>query len=166
MDAKLKSVLDNQQSRTVTMLSSLIAVQLELGYLPPEAMPAVAEYTGESVNDVWGVATFYTHFRFEPPGRHAIELCWGPSCQLFHAKRLMAVAEEFAGIARDGTNGKPVVAVLPGQIRDPKIRIDNQRLQREFDRVGVLAYTSLRRACSSLARFVAYHRRQESLGGD
>lgn len=77
-----------------------------------------------------------------------------------------AVAEEFAGIARDGTNGKPVVAVLPGQIRDPKIRIDHQRLQREFDKVGVLAYTSLRRACSSLARFVAYHRRQESLGGD
>lgn len=103
MDAKLKSVLDNQQSRTVTMLSSLIAVQLELGYLPPEAMPAVAEYTGESVNDVWGVATFYTHFRFEPPGQHAIELCWGPSCQLFHSKRLMAVAEEFAGSKFDST---------------------------------------------------------------
>ena len=103
MDAKLKSVLDNQQSRTVTMLSSLIAVQVELGYLPPEAMPAVAEYTGESVNDVWGVATFYTHFRFEPPGQHAIELCWGPSCQLFHAKRLMEVAEEFAGAKFDST---------------------------------------------------------------
>ncbi len=103
MDAKLKTILDHQQSRTVTVLSSLIAVQTELGYLPPETMPAVAAYTSASVNDVWGVATFYTHFRFEPPGRHSIELCRGLSCQLFRAKRLMALAEEFAGTTFDGT---------------------------------------------------------------
>lgn len=98
MDAKLKEILDQQASKTVTVLSSLIAVQEKLGYLPPEAIAAVAEHTGHSVNEVWGVATFYTHFRFEPPGRHTVELCWGPSCQLFKARRLMQMAEEHAGV--------------------------------------------------------------------
>lgn len=103
MDAKFRDILEHQRTKTHTVLSCLIAIQEKLGYLPPEAIPAVAEHTGQSVNDVWGVATFYTHFRFTPPGRHAIELCWGPSCQLFHAKRLMQIAEEFAGVPFDGT---------------------------------------------------------------
>ncbi len=99
MDAKYKEILDGQKKigRTVTMLSSLIWVQEALGYLPKDSIAAVAEYTGTSVNDVFGVATFYTQFRFEPPGKHQIELCWGPSCELFHSKGLMKQAEEFAG---------------------------------------------------------------------
>lgn len=103
MDARLKEILDHQPSQTVTVLSSLIAVQEAMGYLPPESIPAVAERTGATVNEVWGVATFYTHFRFHPPGRHTIELCWGPSCQLFKAKRLMQTAEVLTGVTFDGT---------------------------------------------------------------
>ena len=85
----LKQILETQRGRTTTVLSSLIAIQNHLGYLPPEAMEAVAEYTGQSVNDVWGVATFYTHFRFEPPTRYSVEVCWGPSCHLRGADKVM-----------------------------------------------------------------------------
>ncbi len=103
MDARLKKVLDAQK-RTVTVLSSLIAVQQALRYLPPESIPAVAEHTGASINDVYGVATFYTHFRFEPPGEHTVELCWGPTCQLFDSRGLMKIAEESTGITFDSTS--------------------------------------------------------------
>ena len=103
MDARLKKVLDAQK-RTVTVLSSLIAVQQALGYLPPESIPAVAEYTGASINEVYGVATFYTHFRFEPPGEHTVEVCWGPTCQLFDSRGLMKIAEESTGITFDSTS--------------------------------------------------------------
>lgn len=96
MDARFKSILESQQ-RTVTVLSSLIAVQEAVGYLPPESISAVAEFTGASVNEVWGVATFYSHFRFQPAGEHVIELCWGPSCQLFNSKRMMETVERRTG---------------------------------------------------------------------
>ncbi len=98
MDAKLKEILDGQHKigRTVTVLSSLIWIQEALGYLPKDSISAVAEYTKASVNDVYGVATFYTHFRFEPPGKHQVEICWGPSCHIFDSKGLMKQAEEFA----------------------------------------------------------------------
>ena len=102
MDASLRAILEIQ-TRTVTVLSSLIAIQEELGYLRPGAIPAVAELTGASVNEVYGVATFYTHFRFTPPGEHKIELCWGPSCHVLNAPHLREMAEEFVGIKGDGT---------------------------------------------------------------
>lgn len=102
MDPKIQKVLDSQ-TRTVTVLSCLIAIQESFGYLVEGAIPAVAQRTGASVNDAYSVATFYTHFRFQPPGEHQIELCWGPSCQIFRSDALMKQAEEFAGIKFNGT---------------------------------------------------------------
>ena len=85
----------------VTVLSALIDIQEQLHYLPPESIPAVAELTGVSVNDVYTVATFYTHFRFSPPGEHVIEACWGPSCHLRGASEVMAAAEKAVGATFD-----------------------------------------------------------------
>lgn len=104
MNVKLRTILENQK-RTVTVLSSLIAIQEEIGYLPEGALPAVAEFTGETVNEVYGVATFYTHFRFAPPGEHQIEICWGPSCHVVDAPSLRQLACEFTGLEADGTTG-------------------------------------------------------------
>lgn len=87
--SKIKAILETQRGRTITALSCLIAIQNNLGYLPPEAMEEVASFTGVSVNDVWGVATFYTHFRLEPPLKHAVEVCWGPSCHLRGGDKVM-----------------------------------------------------------------------------
>ena len=64
------------------MLSSLLAAQDELGYLPDEAIEEVATFTESTINEVWGVASFYTNFRFTPPGEHVVEVCWGPTCHL------------------------------------------------------------------------------------
>ena len=50
--------LANQEQKTVTILSSLLAVQDGVGYVPNEAIDAVAELTGSTINDVWGVASF------------------------------------------------------------------------------------------------------------
>lgn len=102
MDAKLRDILSSQR-RTITVLSSLIAVQNQLGYLPPEAIPAVAEFTGSTINEVYGVATFYTHFRFKPPGQHQIELCWGPACHIVNSPKLRHIIEDFTGLEEDGT---------------------------------------------------------------
>ena len=141
LDAKFREVLQRQR-RTVTVLSSLIAIQEEMGYLGEGAIPAVSEYTGASVNDVYGVATFYSHFRFTPPGEHQIEICWGPSCHIFDAPRLRGTAQEFAGLEGDGTteDGKYTVrglecagacALAPVGKIDGKLhgRLDDARLR-------------------------------------
>ena len=64
---QVRGALANQTARTVTMLSSLLAIEDEIGYIPQEAIEEVATFTNSTVNDVWGVASFYTNFRFTPP---------------------------------------------------------------------------------------------------
>ncbi len=103
MRDRISQALQRQDKDEVTVLSSLIEVQEELGYLPPESMPMVAEFTRASVNDVYGVATFYTHFRFTPPGAHTIEVCWGLSCHAMGASEIMQAVKEELGLEEEGT---------------------------------------------------------------
>ena len=81
----------DQKPKTVTVLSCLLAVEDEMGYIPAEAAEEVARVTSSTINDVWGVASFYTNFQFDPPGRHRVEVCWGPTC---HVKGVMPVIRQ------------------------------------------------------------------------
>lgn len=90
------------QKRTVTVLSSLLAAQDELGYLPDEAIEEVAAFTEASINDVWGVATFYKNFRFSPPAEHSVEVCWGPTCHLLGAPGILQEVQDTLGLSGEG----------------------------------------------------------------
>jgi NADH:ubiquinone oxidoreductase subunit E len=79
---RLLGAIKGQRRPTVTILSSLLAVQDELHYIPEAAIEEVATLMGTTINEVWGVASFYTNFRFTPPGQHTVEVCWGPTCHL------------------------------------------------------------------------------------
>ena len=87
-------VLKAQTQATITPLSSLLAVHDEIGYIPQEAIEEVAEFTNSTVNDIWGVASFYTNFRFTVPGDHSVEVCWGPTCHLVGAMDLLQAVQD------------------------------------------------------------------------
>lgn len=91
-----------QKRPTTTVLSSLLAAQDELGYLPGEAIEEVARLTDASINDVWGVASFYTNFRFEPPAEHMVEVCWGPTCHLVGASTILKQLLDDLGLTGEG----------------------------------------------------------------
>ena len=99
---RARQAIAGQPSNTVTVLSSLLAIQDELGYLPSEALEEVAIRTGVSGNDVWGVASFYPNFRFTQPPRHLVEVCWGPSCHLVGAQPLLQGLMASLGLSREG----------------------------------------------------------------
>ena len=92
----------SQSQPTVTVLSSLLAVEEELGYIPKEAVEAVAEHTNSTINDVWGVASFYPNFRFSPPSRTQVEVCWGTSCHIMGASRIAQAAMRALGLQAEG----------------------------------------------------------------
>ena len=99
---RIRKALESQSRPTVTVLSSLLAAQDELGYLPDEAIEEVAAYNDASINDVWGVATFYTNFRFTPPAEHTVEVCWGPTCHLVGATAILQRVLEDTGLSGEG----------------------------------------------------------------
>ena len=94
--------MQNQPQSTVTVLSSLLAVEDAIGYIPREAVEAVSQRMDATVNDVWAVATFYPNFRFEPPTEHRIEVCWGPSCHVMGATAIIAATQEALNLSDEG----------------------------------------------------------------
>ena len=63
----------------------------------------MATFTDTTINDVWGVASFYGNFRSSPPGRHVVEVCWGPSCHLGGAQRILEGLQDDLGVSGEGT---------------------------------------------------------------
>ena len=99
---RIKKAVHNQPQPTVTILSSLLAVEDELGYIPQEAVAEVAGFNRATINDVWAVVSFYPNFRTTPPGQHRVEVCWGPSCHLVGAMPVIAAVLEAVGLPAEG----------------------------------------------------------------
>ncbi|MCH7625088.1 MAG: NAD(P)H-dependent oxidoreductase subunit E [Chloroflexi bacterium] len=99
---RIRKAIASQTQSNVNVLSSLHAVLDELGYVPDEAIEEVAESAGTTINTVWGVASFYTNFRFTPPGDHIVEICWGPTCHLLGATVILQGVLDDLGMSDEG----------------------------------------------------------------
>ncbi len=133
--AIIREALSSQRSKTVTVLSSLLSVEDAVGYIPQEAVEEVASFTESTVNDVWGVASFYTNFRFTPPGDHMVEVCWGPSCHVRGAPEVLravldALNMNAEGEASDGRITLKYNTCLGACAQAPVMSIDHRLVGR------------------------------------
>lgn len=85
------------------LIPALQYVQSEEGYLPPEAMAAVAAHLGVSESKVFGVASFYSLFHFEPRGRNTVTVCRGTACHVRGSGVLLRELEKNLEIEDGGT---------------------------------------------------------------
>lgn len=95
------------------LLPILHAVQEEVGFVPPEAIPVIAESLNLSRAEVHGVVSFYHDFRTEPAGRHVVHVCRAESCQAVGAEALLAHACDRLGVDGHGTTADGVVTLEP-----------------------------------------------------
>ncbi len=79
------------------LLPALHAIQDQLGFVPDDAVPAIAAAFNLSRAEVHGVITFYHYFRTAPPARHIVQICRAESCQSMGADALLAHAEAALG---------------------------------------------------------------------
>lgn len=77
--------------------------QQQNGYVTEDAMRHVAELIDVTPAEVYGTASFYEMFRFEPTGKYLINLCGTMSCALLGAAELMHHAEHTLGIKAGST---------------------------------------------------------------
>jgi NADH-quinone oxidoreductase subunit E len=99
---RVRAALRGQKQPTVTVLSSLLAVQDALHYIPPEAVDETAAFCNSTANEVWSVASYYTNFRFTPPGKYVLDVCWGPTCHLMGAQKVLRAVQSKLGIDKEG----------------------------------------------------------------
>ena len=92
--------IGNEPEKTIPLLQE---IQRRRGFLPEELLEAVATETGMPISDIYGVATFYSQFRFTPSGKHLIKVCKGTACHVSGADILHSVITEELGIDDGGT---------------------------------------------------------------
>jgi formate dehydrogenase subunit gamma len=63
------------------MLPLLHAIQKELGWIPDDVIPVIADGLNLTRAEVFGIVTFYHDFRRAPPGRRVLRLCRAEACQ-------------------------------------------------------------------------------------
>jgi NADH-quinone oxidoreductase E subunit len=85
------------------VMPSLYIAQQEEGYITQEGLQAVAEAIGMTMADVESVATFYTMYLQQPPGKKVIKVCNSIACYLRNCDTLVEHLEQRLGIKRGET---------------------------------------------------------------
>jgi NADH-quinone oxidoreductase subunit E len=85
------------------LISILEEIQAKYGYLPEEAIRAVAQKTGRSLVDIYGIATFYRAFSLKPRGKHLVSVCLGTACHVRGGPRILDELQHQLGVSAGET---------------------------------------------------------------
>lgn len=96
------------------LIPILQRIQEKLGYISEDAIRGISPYLRISENQIYGVASFYSQFRFTEPGRNSLKVCMGTACHMRGGQILAEAVER-------------ELDVTPGQATKDK-RFDFQRV--------------------------------------
>ena len=101
------------------------------GYLSAKAIRRISRWLKVSEDQVYGVATFYAQFRFNPPGKHRIKVCLGTACHVVGARNFIEVLKADLNLSHgettlDGKFSLERVACLGCCALAPVVVIDDE----------------------------------------
>ena len=106
---EIARIVDKHRGERGELIAVLEEIQAKYSYLPEEALRVVAEETGRSLVDVYGVATFFRAFSLKPRGRHLLTCCLGTACHVRGAPRVVRELERQLEVkAGDTTNDREI----------------------------------------------------------
>lgn len=94
------------------LIETLHSVQEAFGFLEDPALIWVSRSLKVPPSKTYGVATFYSLFRFKPQGEHSCVVCMGTACYIKGAPKIIAAIEAYAGIKPGETTPDKKVSVL------------------------------------------------------
>lgn len=89
------------------VIRELRALQARYGFLPAEELRALAARLQVPLSQLHGVASFFPHFRLDPPASVEVRVCVDMACHLLGAERLRAALER-EGARVPGATVQPV----------------------------------------------------------
>jgi len=106
-------------------------IQNKDGFLSKDAVVEVGEFLKMPSSRIYGVATFYNQFRFEPNGKYHIQVCRGTACHVLGSSTVAQELEKKLGIkagrtTRDGLFSYEVVACIGACGLAPVISINGE----------------------------------------
>ena len=79
-EEKLLAVIEKHAGEKGAMMPILQEAQEIYGYLPIEVQKIIADKTGVSLEEIFGIVSFYAQFKLNPDGKYAIAVCLGTAC--------------------------------------------------------------------------------------
>ena len=92
------SILATHGNNRDDCIKLLQEIQVAYGYLPKEVLRYVTEHSRITMRQIYGVATFYEWFRFQPVGKHMIRTCSGTACHVNGARQTTGEVQDLLGI--------------------------------------------------------------------
>lgn len=113
------------------LIPILQRVQDVEGFLSQDAMIQIGQHLGLPVSKVYGVATFYNQFRFQPLGKHHCQVCRGTACHVKGSARVLEAIKQQLKVkpgetTRDGLYSLEVVACIGACGLAPVITVDGE----------------------------------------
>lgn len=93
LNVKIKEIFRNFSNDPGNLIPILQKVQKELGYISLPAIEEISSFLKLTESEIYGVASFYSQFRFNPRGRHSITVCLGTACHVRGGSILMEAFE-------------------------------------------------------------------------
>ena len=103
-EEKLIAVINAHKDVKGSMMPILQQAQEIYGYLPIEVQKIIARETGASVEEIFGIVTFYSQFKLNPNGKYAIAVCLGTACYVKGAQDLLDAIEAEIGVKAGDTS--------------------------------------------------------------
>ena len=103
-EEKLVAVCEKYRGVPGAMMPVLQQAQDIYGYLPVEVMRIIAARMDVSLEEVYGVASFYSQFSLNPKGEVAIAVCLGTACYVKGSKGIIDRIEQKLGLAPGSTS--------------------------------------------------------------
>jgi NADH-quinone oxidoreductase subunit E len=100
-----------------SLIPILQDIQVAEGYLSKNSIVEVGKHLDIPTSKIFGVATFYNQFRFEPYGKYHVQVCRGTACHVLGSSTVLQELEKHlktkAGqTTRDGLFSIEVVACI------------------------------------------------------
>ena len=121
---------DQKQS---AVMSALAIAQDEHGWLPAEAMDAVAQHLGMPAVAVYEVASFYAMYNLKPTGRFKLTICTNLPCALQGATVAAEHLKQRLGVGFGETTGDGLFTLKEGECMGacgdaPVVLVNNKRM--------------------------------------
>jgi len=104
MWTKIDEIIVANRGTPGSVIGVLRECQDVVGYLPVELIDYISYGLNLSRSEVYGVASFYALFSFEPKGRHLIKVCMGTACYVKGIKEALSRIENKYGIKQGGVS--------------------------------------------------------------
>ena len=102
MWTKIDEIITANRNIAGSIIGVLRECQDVVGYLPVELIDYISYGLNLSSSEVYGVASFYSLFSFEPKGRHLIKVCMGTACYVKGIKEAISRIENEYNVKEGG----------------------------------------------------------------